>query len=333
MQLHCPAALGIAAAQVQQKRRLVAQRLFRGEGHAVQPAEQRVVDLVARQRRVHRVGQAVVGKAAAVRVEELHASVQRGQQRVKVLDDDAGGFAQFFNVVGKGALFDVHGLVGPPCGQHLDREGSIGSQFFVPDQAVRRVVRGADELDVAVFDQLARAHFRILQFFAGQIPDLLRGIRPQHALPAEEALQFQMAPMIERIADGAGEHLGVFLEFFAVGRVAGDVFFLHASRAHQAPFVVVAAQPRLRQVLKAAVFIDFLRAQMAVVVDDGHLRCVIEEQLARRRRFEQKVFIHKSSHGSSPPHVSGQWIRAPPARRKTPCAWGWIFRPVLPSRW
>ena len=93
---------------------------------------------------------------------------------------------------------------GPPCGRNSDRKGSIGSQFFVPDQAVRRVVRGADKLDVAGFDQLARAHFRILQLFAGQIPDLLRGIRPQHALPAEEALQFQMAPMIERIADGAG---------------------------------------------------------------------------------------------------------------------------------
>ena len=72
-----------------------------------------------------------------------------------------------------------------------------------------------------LFSISLRAHFRILQLFAGQIPDLLRGIRPQHALPSEEALQFQMAPMIERIADGAGEYLGVFLEFFAVGGVAG----------------------------------------------------------------------------------------------------------------
>ena len=60
-----------------------------------------------------------------------------------------------------------------------------------------------------------------------------------------------------------------------VGRMPGDIFFRHAVGAHGAPLVVIAAEPGMRQVAKARVAGHVSGRQMAVVVDDRHLRRVV----------------------------------------------------------
>ena len=172
-----------------------------------------------------------------------------------------------------------------------------GRQAPVVLEVVRRVVRRAHELDVGPLDQGAGAHVLALQLFPAQVPDLLGGVRAEDAVKAEVALELQMAPVVQGIADGAREDLRVLLKLLAVGGVAGDVLLLHAARAQQAPLVMVAAQPDLRDVGEAAVLVDLLRAQVAVVVQDGHVRGVVVVENARRGRLEQEVLVQKG-HGS-----------------------------------
>ena len=149
----------------------------------------------------------------------------------------------------------------------------------------------------------------MLQLVVAEVPDLLGGLAVQHALIAEVLLQFEVAPGIHRIADGHFQALGKLLEALAVGLVTGNILLGHTVGAHHTPLVVVtevvvaavgqdlmAAQPDLRNILKTAVLINFLRGNMAVIVDDGQLGRIIMVQVLRGGGLQQKVLIHKRFH-------------------------------------
>ena len=90
-----------------------------------------------------------------------------------------------------------------------------------------------------------------------------------------------MAPVVERVADELRKRLRPFLEFLAVAGVAGDVALLNPVGTHLTPFVVIAAQPYLSDVVELAVLVDLLRIDVAVVVHDGHLlRKIVEDCLS-----------------------------------------------------
>ena len=148
----------------------------------------------------------------------------------------------------------------------------------------------------------------MLQLVVAQIPDFLCGVAVQDALVAEEVVQLQIGPVVHRVADGHGQSLSELLEALAIGLVAGDVLFGHAVGAHHAPLVVVAevaavrvaaAQPDLSNVLKAAVLVDLAGRNVAVIVADGHILCIIVIQMLSRSRLEHEFLIHKCFHGSN----------------------------------
>ena len=80
-----------------------------------------------------------------------------------------------------------------------------------------------------------------------------------------------MAPVIKRIADGLSENLGPFKEFFLIGGIACDKAFLHSAGTHKTPLVVIAAKPYLGDIVEFAVFGNFSRVNMTVVIQNGHL--------------------------------------------------------------
>ena len=148
----------------------------------------------------------------------------------------------------------------------------------------------------------------MLQLVVAQVPDFLCGVAVQDALVAEEVVQLQIGPVVHRVADGHGQSLSELLEALAIGLVAGDVLFGHAVGAHHAPLVVVAevaavrvaaAQPDLSNVLKAAVLVDLAGRNVAVIVADGHILCIIVIQMLSRSRLEHEFLIHKCFHGSN----------------------------------
>ena len=118
-----------------------------------------------------------------------------------------------------------------------------------------------------------------------------------------------MAPGVHRVADGHLQTLGKLLEALTVRLVAGDVLLGHTVGAHHTPLIMIAevvvaavgqhlmaAQPNLRDVLKAAVLVDLLRGDMAVVIHDGQLGRIVVVQMLRSGGLKQKVLVHKRFH-------------------------------------
>ena len=214
---------------------------------------------------------------------------------------DACDFAEPVQIVQVIRLLDVHGLVGPPGGKDFDAEAVVFRNLFVPFQRVRRVVRGADQGHVALFDQIADAHGGLGQLFVAQVPNFIRRLLIQYAVVAEISLQLQMAPVEQRIADGLAQAFCPFAELLVVGGIAGDIFLLHAEGTHQAPLVMVAAQPYLGDVVEMPVLRDFPGVDMAMVIQYRCVLRVIMEQLLGRLGFQQEIFVHKFVHVLSPP--------------------------------
>ena len=100
-----------------------------------------------------------------------------------------------------------------------------------------------------------------------------------------------MAPVQHGIANELRHKGGKGLELFAPGRIAGDQAFGQAAGAHKAPFIVIAAQPDFGNVGEVLILRDFLRTDMAVIIDNGKLSRYIVIQVTRGGRAEQKVFV------------------------------------------
>ena len=166
----------------------------------------------------------------------------------------------------------------------------------MPFERIRRVVRGAKGKDVRLFDQRLRTEIAGRDHGLCLVPNLLcRGGR-QGLGDAEIPLQLKMAPMIQGVADGERERFCKRAKLVKRVAVAGDEPFLHPGAAHGAPFVVVAGQPKLVQIVCRFVFKDFLRAQMAVPVKDRLGFGDGVKQRFGRFRAQQKVGCHKGLH-------------------------------------
>ena len=226
----------------------------------------------------------------------VDAGGQRALQRGAVFDLAAAHLGQLRNILLPTRLVDVQSLVRAERRRHHSGNGRIFLDFLMPFQRIHRVVCGTDKGHVALGDQPAHAHARLLQLFVAQIPDLFGCFSIQSALITEVLFQLQMAPMVHGVSDGTRQSLGKFLEFLPVRRIARNVLFLHAVGAHHTPFVMVAAQPHLGDVLKPAVLEDLPRADVAVIVDDGHIRRIFMIELLRRGSGKQKILVHKGFH-------------------------------------
>ena len=107
-----------------------------------------------------------------------------------------------------------------------------------------------------------------------------------------------MTPVIQWIADCLLKSLCPLLELLSVSCISCDVLLVDTVRTHLTPLVVIAAKPYLSDVLKLAVLIDFLRVDMAVIVDDRHIFCVIMEQLFCCVSCQKEIFSHKCFHNN-----------------------------------
>ena len=89
--------------------------------------------------------------------------------------------------------------------------------------------------------------------------------------------------MIQRIAERRAEYAAIGEEFFLIGSAfPRDIFLVHPIVAHQTPFVVIACKPNLEYVVKGLVFKDLLFGQMTMIIENGHILCIVEIQRFRR---------------------------------------------------
>ncbi len=273
---------------------------------------------------------AVVGCAAAYLREELQPLHERGAHVVKgVKACLAGRFRQFRHIIGKAGLIDVDRLVGAEGGADLDLDGVVCRNLFVPFEGIDRVVGRADKCDVRLLDQPAHGHRRVvLQLVVAFVPDFLAVAGVQVAFDAEVFVQLEVAPVVHRVADRHFQRFDKFLEAFIARFAAGDIVFGGAVRAHDAPFVVVAevaavgvpaAQPDLREIVKTAVFVNFLGGDVAVVVDQRHCGGVVVVEVLCGFGFQQEILVHELFH----------LVRALAPFTLLPVSYnfgGWVFR-------
>src|SRR5690606_15611755 len=143
-------------------------------------------------------------------------------------------------------------------------------------QGIHGVVGGADHADVPLLHDAAGAEARTGELLLGLLPDALGGAAVEEAVADPEgALELQVGPVVERVAQALGDGLGPGLELLALAGIAGAEALGHTVAAHGAPLVVVALEPDLGQVGVAAVAGDLGGVQVAVVVDDGQLGGVV----------------------------------------------------------
>ena len=253
--------------------------------------------------------QAMVGKPAAVGMEEIMALLQRLQKTFERGRVGSRGVAQSFHpFLETFRLIDAQRVVGAERRKHFHLPAGF-YDGFVMFEPVGGIVRGANHFDVHALDKSAHGIARLREQAARFVPDFLRRAFFQQFFNAKIALQFQMRPMEQRIAQGFRNGGGPRLEFFARRRfVAGDQLFRHAVGPHRAPFVMVAAQPRFVDILKAPVFRQVLWRKMAVIINDGLVRRGAVIQLAGHLVRQQKIFVAEF-------HIKWSWHRTRRPRR------------------
>ena len=296
MNLHYPAALGVLAAQEREHRGYVLGCVAGGHFAARHRALEYLIDLLVSGGGIRHVIQTVVAGDAAHLAEEVQTALQRGAQAVYIVNRIAADLAQLLYVGRKAGLVDVDGLVGTPCGQYLSLAGGVGRDGLVPVQIVHRVIGGADQGYVALLNNAAHAHVRLLQLCIAPVVNRAGVFFIDEQVAAEIAFQLQMRPVVQRVADCARQHLGIGQELFPVARVAGDIALVHARVAHHAPLVMVAAQPRLGYRLKAVIVGNLFGIDVAVVVQYGHCLGIVMIELLRALGIEQKIIAHELLH-------------------------------------
>ena len=165
-------------------------------------------------------------------------------------------------------------------------------------QVVRRIVRGADDLDLHFFQDALRGHFRRGEHFVGLIPDAVGGFFIEQFRDTEVAFQFEVRPVIKRVAQRERHGGGPGAELFARRGVAGDEAFSDAVGPQRAPFVMVAFEPDFKQVFELAVFRDVVRRNVAVIIENRLGFGVLVVESARGFCAQEKIFVdegHKRS--------------------------------------
>ena len=238
----------------------------------------------------------MVGQAAAHARKILDALPERGLDVVDRADVDAGRRAQLLQIGGIVRVDDIERLLRAEGGQDFGLKALVLGQHAVVAQVVDRVIGRAERADVALRDQRARRACRALELCVCGLPNRVRGLGAQQLVDAEKPLELKVGPVVDRVADQAGHDRRKAVELVAVARAAGHIFLGHRVCAHDAPLVVVPGEPRLADVRKLLVFVNFGRVQMAVVVEDRHVLRVLVVQPARRLRGEQEVLANKALH-------------------------------------
>ena len=239
----------------------------------------------------------VVRQAATYLLEELVTYAQRLDYILELLDLDTRHLGQLVDIGLKvGGNLYGHRLIGTPRRQHLHLE-AVGGYLEVVLQRVDRIVGRADRLHVVVLHQATRIELGLLQLLGADIVDLTSGRGVEELLHTESGLKLQVGPVVKRVTHRIGNRLGPLLKLLPVGRIlARAIALIDTVRTHGAPLVVVTLEPDLREVVELVVRSHILGDQVAVVVNDRHLGCMLMVETLGCRRLQQEIVVVKLFH-------------------------------------
>ena len=219
----------------------------------------------------------MIRESSAYCVEVSVASADCFHEGRIVLDVNIGCFGELIDPgIEDGQIVDGHAFVGAEGGQNEGIEGGIGRDALVVFEAIAGVIGCADGDDVHLLHDSAAGVVVLGERLTGLIPDSLSGFGAEETVvDPEGAIEFEMGPMIEGVAERSGDGFSPFLELIPIGGVSCAVPFGDSGRSHGTPFVMVTVEPDLRQILEAVIGRDLLGWEVAVVIDDRHIAGVL----------------------------------------------------------
>ena len=301
VQLHDPVSFGIFPCEEEQQEAGKRSDLIRGQGLPRKLFLQDRVRFPFRNVPEGDKVKPVIGDGGTVRGKEIHPAPERQPQGGNVFDDGPGRFGEPLQISGKVFLFDVERRIRAEGGQHLCRKGGIPRDLPVPPEIIRWVVRRAQMRDTRRGDEAACAHGRVFELFVTGGADLLCVLRVQRFRDAKITGKLEMRPVEERIADRPGEGIRKGEKLVLRVRVPGNQRLVTAVCAHQTPFVMVAGQPQIRDIVKAFVDRDLFGRQMTMIVDDRERRGVIVIVCRGPAGREKEAAFCRKIHTPSPP--------------------------------
>ena len=282
-----------------QQRSMISQLLIPGDALAGLCPGKNVIQLFLGSFYIESAIQTVVRGAAAMGLEECNPVSQGLAHILDSVDLVANNGFQLGDILGEIGLVSAHCLIRPERRQDNGGHGGISSHQLMPMQIIGGIISGAQQLDTGLADNAAGGHIRLGQDGIALLVNLHGIFAGQRLIHIEVALQLQMGPVVQRIADEVGHGLGPLLELFCQSGIAGNIMLSHTAGTHGAPFIVVTAQPDLGDGIIALVLVDLLGIDVAVVIDNGHLRSMLMIELPCGFSFEQEVSIHKGRHCNS----------------------------------
>ena len=109
-----------------------------------------------------------------------------------------------------------------------------------------------------------------------------------------------MRPMIKRITYKMRYNLRPFQELVVTRLSAGNIFLRNAERTHCTPLVMVAAEPKLRNIFRCIVFVNLLWGKMAMPIENLRFFRTPFVYFLCRFCSEQEILIHKFFHNRFP---------------------------------
>ena len=291
MKLFDPTLLGVQPPKEQQHERGKLRVVLRSDGlSAACLGEDRRRDLVAGEIG-KTVFQAVIGKPAAVCVEEFMAGAQGVEEGGKISNVHVACGGEVVDpLIERGGLIHGECLVRAVGRAHACGEAGSG-EGFVMFQVVNRIIRGADRRHPEASQNALGGEFGAGELLIRLLPDADSAGFIEQLINAEVALQFEMRPVIQRVAQRLRHGGRPGLKFGQRGCVARAIHFRHAVGPHRPPLVMVAFKPDFKQVLELAIFRQIRRRQVAVIIKNRFAGGKLMIQPARGVRGQQKILV------------------------------------------
>ena len=163
-------------------------------------------------------------------------------------------------------------------------------------KAVGRIVRCANYLYITAFNKALRSEIAVFDCLVCPVVNIFSSPGIQRSVYTEVSLQFDMCPMIQRIAYAILESLAEFQKLLLIACIARAIFFFCSCTSHGSPLIVVARKPKPRYVLRLFVFINLLWAEVTVIVANRHILSKIVEQMPCTVGVQKEIPVHKIIH-------------------------------------
>ena len=158
------------------------------------------------------------------------------------------------------------------------------------------IVRRADNLHIVAAHQASCRVFGLLQHCRATVIYIACRRGREQTLLTKGSLEFEVSPVIERVAHRIGYGLGPLLKLLPVRCITRAVTLRHAICTHGTPLIVIAIEPYLRKRAETVIRGYILGIEMAVVIDNGHLRRMVVIEALGRRALQQEIRVVKLFH-------------------------------------